>query len=160
MADLKLPWVGHVYVLDCAYWVHTCGRPGRAFSLWKTASHNNISFFLHVHALFWHWTRIMKLWTQTRIGISKRLTCIIMFLTTSKTKGWHRVSTRNPMRRPTDHSKPFTYSILTLRMLHPRYLYIYDLLTWPWLWLFFTDIEMQQDGSCHHDHPHEGWPTW
>ena len=51
---MKLPWVGHVYVLDCPYWVHTCSRPGRAFSLWRTASCNNIPSFLHVHALLWH----------------------------------------------------------------------------------------------------------
>lgn len=80
---------------------------------------------------------VMKLWTHTRIGISLRLTHMIMFLTTSKTKGWQGVSTQNPMRRPTDRWKIFTYSILTLRMLHPRYLYIYDCPTWPWLWLFF-----------------------
>lgn len=103
-------------------------------------------------------SRITKLWTRTRIGISQRLTRMIMSLTTSKTKGWHGVSTRNPMRRPTDRWKPFTYSILTLRTLRPRYC---DLPTWPsrWLWLFFTDTEMQRDGSCRHDHPHKDRPT-
>ena len=117
-------------------------------------------FCINVHALFWYWFQdyeVMnpdKNWNFLKAHMHNHVFDDI------KNKG---ATTQNPMRRPTDRWKPFTYSILTLRMLHPRYLYIYDLPTWLWLcffFFFFTDIEMQWDRSCHYDYSCKDWPTW